>query len=207
VDVPDPRAAPLSESDLDPDPFAQFAAWLEEAASAGIELPEAMTLATASAGASPSARMVLLKGHGPEGFVFFSGYESRKGRELDENPRAALVFYWHELGRQVRIEGTVERLPREESEAYFRTRPLGSRLAALASRQSEVVSSREELDARFDEARARHADGEVPLPPAWGGFRLVPHVLELWQHRENRLHDRLRYRLEADGWVVERLEP
>jgi pyridoxamine 5'-phosphate oxidase len=207
VDVPDPRAATFFESDLAADPFEQFAAWLGDAEAAGIGLPEAMTLATATPEGEPSARMVLLKGHGPGGFVFFSGYESRKGRELEENPRAALVFYWHELGRQVRVEGTVERLPREDSEAYFRTRPLGSRLAAAASRQSDVLPSRDELDARFEELRALHAGGDVPLPESWGGFRLHPHTLEFWQHRQNRLHDRLRYRLDDDGWVVERLAP
>ncbi|HEX9415956.1 MAG TPA: pyridoxamine 5'-phosphate oxidase [Gaiellaceae bacterium] len=203
----DPRAGTLRKSDLSADPFEQFAAWLADAEAAGIELPEATTLATATRDGKPSARMVLLKEHGPEGFVFFSGYESRKGRELEENPRAALVFYWHELGRQVRVEGTVERLAREESEAYFRTRPPGSRLGAWASPQSEVVPSRETLDALYDKAAAAYGDGEVPLPESWGGYRLRAQSIELWQHRPDRLHDRLRYRLDDEVWVVERLAP
>jgi pyridoxamine 5'-phosphate oxidase len=151
--------------------------------------------------------MVLLKGVGRDGFVFFTSYRSRKGRELAENPRAALIFYWHVLGRQVRVEGEVERLSRDESEAYFRTRPLGSRLAAAASPQSEVVPDRPALDARYDEVAAGYPDGAVPLPQAWGGYRLQPSSFEFWQHRENRLHDRLRYRLDGTVWVLERLAP
>ncbi len=203
----DPRAGTLRKSDLAADPFEQFAAWLRDAEAAGIELAEAMTLATATRDGKPSARMVLLKEHGREGFVFFTGYESRKGRELAENPHAALVFYWHELGRQVRVEGTVERLPREESQAYFDTRPVGSRLAAWASPQSQPVPSREALDALYEQAVAANGKGDVPLPPAWGGFRLRPSSLEFWQHRKNRLHDRFRYRLDDVVWVVERLAP
>jgi pyridoxamine 5'-phosphate oxidase len=189
-----------------PDPFKQFAAWLREAEAAGIELAEAMTLATATRDGRPSARMVLLKQHGPEGFVFFTGYESRKGRELAENPRAALVFYWHELGRQVRVEGTVERLPPEESRSYFDTRPVGSRLAAWASPQSQPLTSREALDALYEEAVSTYGESDVPLPSHWGGFRVQPSSFEFWQHRRDRLHDRFRYRLDPD-WVVERLAP
>jgi pyridoxamine 5'-phosphate oxidase len=150
---------------------------------------------------------VLTKGFGDRGFVFYSGYESRKGCELAENPLAALCFYWHPLGRQARVEGRVERVTPEESEAYFGTRPLGSRLSATVSRQSEVVASREELEAAVEELRARYGDGVVPLPPDWGGFRLVPELFEFWQHREDRLHDRFRYRPDATGWMIERLAP
>jgi len=207
VSEPDARARPLVESDLGDDPFDQFAAWLDAARAAGVELAEAMTLATASGDGRPSARMVLLKEHGPTGFVFFTGYESRKGRDLAENPRAALVFYWHELGRQVRVEGEVERVPPAESEAYFRTRPLGSRLAAWTSLQSSVVASRNALDVRYAEFAATYGDGDVPLPPHWGGYRLRPSSIEFWQHRQSRLHDRLRYRLDGTVWVLERLAP
>jgi pyridoxamine 5'-phosphate oxidase len=197
---------PLRESDLADNPFAQFAAWFEEARAFGIDVPEAMTLATATADGRPSARMVLLKDHGPEGFVFFSGYESRKGHELAENPRAALVFYWRGLGRQVRVEGDVERLALAGSETYFRTRPLQSRYGAWASRQSEVIPDRAALEARFDAAAEQFGE-DVPLPDAWGGYRLRPVSVEFWQHRENRLHDRLRYRADGPGWLVERLSP
>jgi pyridoxamine 5'-phosphate oxidase len=207
VTAPDPRAGTLRKSDLAVDPFEQFALWLGDAETAGIGLAEAMTLATATRDGKPSARMVLLKEHGPEGFVFFTGYRSRKGRELDENPHATLVFYWHELGRQVRVEGTVERLSREESKAYFDTRPVGSRLAAWASPQSQPVPSREALDALYAEAAAAYGDGDVPLPPDWGGFRLRPSEIEFWQHHTNRLHDRFRYGLDDVVWVVERLGP
>lgn len=202
----DPAVQPLLEGDLADDPFAQFAAWFEEARAAGIDVPEAMTLATATRDGRPSARMVLLKDHGPDGFVFFTGYDSRKGRELAENPRAALVFYWRGLGRQIRVEGDVERLDRADSGAYFRTRPLESRYGAWASRQSEVIPDREALDTRYAEAAAAYGE-DVPLPETWGGFRLRPVSIELWQHRENRLHDRLRYRRAGEGWLVERLSP
>jgi pyridoxamine 5'-phosphate oxidase len=202
----DPRAATFLESDLADDPFEQFERWFTDARAARIELPEAMTLATATRDGAPSARMVLLKEHGPGGFLFFTGYASRKGMELAANPRAALLFYWHELGRQVRLEGEVERLPREGSEEYFRTRPLGSRLGAWASEQSQVIAGRDALEARYDEAAHRFGDA-VPLPPEWGGYRLRPTLVEFWQHRPSRLHDRLRYRLVDAGWVVERLAP
>jgi pyridoxamine 5'-phosphate oxidase len=193
------------EAHVDPDPLRQFARWFEEAAAAGVAMPEAMALATATPDGSPSVRMVLLKGFDERGFSFYTGYESRKGRELAENPRAALLFHWP--GRQVRIEGPVERLTAEESEAYFASRPRGSRLSAIASRQSEVVSSREELEARVAELEERFAGTEPPRPDRWGGFRLVPETYELWQHRDDRLHDRLRYRRDGSGWLVERLSP
>jgi pyridoxamine 5'-phosphate oxidase len=199
---------PLREDEVDPDPIAQFRSWFAAAAEAGIRLPEAMVLATATAAGRPSVRTVLLKEIEAGTFVFFTNYESRKGRELAENPRAALLFYWDSLGRQVRIEGTVEELPAEASDAYFRTRPLGSRLSAWASRQSEVVSSRAVLEERVAALAAEHPSGDVPRPPYWGGYRLHPDELELWQHREDRLHDRLRYRREAGGgWKLERLSP
>jgi pyridoxamine 5'-phosphate oxidase len=202
----DQRARPLSEGDVDADPIRQFDAWLEEARAAGVPLPEAMTLATADASGRPSARMLLLKSAGPEGFAFFTGYGSRKSRELEENPRGAIVVYWHALGRQVRVEGTVRRLPPEESDAYFDTRPPRSRAAAAASRQSEPIESREQLEDEAERLLAEH-DDEVPRPPHWGGYLLEPESIELWQHREDRLHDRLRYRREAGGWVIERLAP
>jgi pyridoxamine 5'-phosphate oxidase len=186
------------------DPVATFNAWFAEAREAGVEVPEAMTLATADQEGRPSARMLLLKSADERGFAFFTGYESRKGRELAENPRAALVFYWRPLGRQVRVEGMVRRLPPEESDAYWATRPARSRAAAAASRQSEVIESRKQLEAEFD---GQLALAEVPRPTHWGGYVLEPDSIELWQHREDRLHDRVRYRREAGGWVVERLSP
>jgi pyridoxamine 5'-phosphate oxidase len=202
----DERARPLLESELDPDPLRQFERWFAEARDA-VRAPEAMAVATASADGVPSLRMVLLKDFGERGFVFFTGYESRKGRDLAFNPRAALLLYWDPLGRQVRIEGPVERTSPEESEAYFHSRPRGSQLAALASNQSGVIANRDEIDRRFAELEEQLAGEDVPLPPAWGGFRVVPETYEFWQHRENRLHDRLRYRREGDAWVLERLSP
>ncbi|HEY3050720.1 MAG TPA: pyridoxamine 5'-phosphate oxidase [Gaiellaceae bacterium] len=186
------------------DPVALFNAWFAEAREAGVEVPEAMTLATADEHGRPSARMLLLKGADGRGFAFFTGYESRKGRELAENPRAALVFYWRPLGRQVRVEGTVRRLSAEESDEYWATRPVRSRAAAAASRQSEPIEGREQLEAEFE---AQLALDDVPRPPHWGGYVLEPESIELWQHREDRLHDRLRYRLEDAGWAIERLAP
>ena len=201
----DSRERPLDEAGVDPDPLRQFAAWFDEAGPAGVRAPEAMALATAATGGSPSVRMVLLKGFDERGFVFFTGYESRKGQELVENPRAALLFYWDPLGRQVRIEGPVERAPEEESDAYFRTRPRGAQISASVSPQSRVVESRAGLEALAAELEARGV--ELPRPPAWGGFRLAPETYEFWQHRANRLHDRLRYRRADGGWTIERLAP
>ena len=194
--------------DLLPDPLAQFARWLEDARAGGVELPEAMTLATADTAGRPSARMVLLKSVDEDGFRFFTNTESRKARELAENPDAALVFHWPlDPRRQVTVSGTVEPLPRDESEAYFRTRPLGSRLGAWASRQTEGVPDRDALERAFAEAQAAYGD-DPPLPPWWGGYLLRPSRLEFWQNRPNRLHDRFRYSLGSDGsWSLERLAP
>jgi pyridoxamine 5'-phosphate oxidase len=193
--------------DLDRDPLRQFQTWFGEAAEAGVEVPEAMALATATPDGRPSARMVLLKAADERGFAFHTNYESRKGEELAANPRAALLFHWRPAGRQVRVEGPVERVPAEESEAYFRTRPTGSRLAAWASPQSRPLPARAELDRLYEDAAARFPGEEVPLPPYWGGFRLVPEAYEFWQHRENRLHDRVRYERDAAGWKRLRLAP
>jgi pyridoxamine 5'-phosphate oxidase len=201
------RAAGLDRDQLDDDPVAQFGRWFGEAERADLIEPNAMTLATSSPDGRPSARIVLLKGFGPDGFVFFSNYASRKGDELAANPNAALVFWWPPLERQVRLEGSVERTTTEESEAYWASRPLGSRLAALASAQSQVLTGREELVRRVEELAARHRDGDVPLPEAWGGYRLVPDAFEFWQGQPNRLHDRFRYTRHQDGWLVERLSP
>ena len=202
----DERARPLRESDLDPDPLRQFDAWFAEARAA-VRAPEAVAVATATPEGEPSVRMVLAKGWDDKGFVFFTGYESRKGAELESNPRAALLFYWDPLGRQVRIEGPVARVSCEESERYFHSRPRGAQLAALASSQSGVIDGREELEARYA-ALEREYDGyDVLLPAAWGGFRLTPGSYEFWQHRENRLHDRLRYRRSGGRWTIERLGP
>ena len=185
-------------------PVEEFGRWLEEARAAGVTVPEAMTLATADAAGRPSGRMLLLKGVDERGFSFFTGYESRKGRELEENARAALVFYWQPLGRQVRVEGTVRKLSPEESDAYWATRPPRSRAAAAASRQSEVIESRDELEAEFE--RLLPGD-EVPRPERWGGYVLEPETIELWQHRDDRLHERYKYTRAREGWREEELAP
>jgi pyridoxamine 5'-phosphate oxidase len=198
----------LREEDLAPDPISQFRLWFDEVAQADVREPNAMTLATATPDGRPSARMVLLKGVDTRGFAFYTNYESRKGAELSANPYAALVFFWVQLERQVRVEGGVERLSAEESDAYFASRPAGSQLGAWASQQSAALPGRGPLEARYEELRARYAGQEIPRPPFWGGFRVVPEMVEFWQGRENRLHDRLRYRRESDGsWVIERLSP
>jgi pyridoxamine 5'-phosphate oxidase len=190
------------------DPIGLFREWFAAAEAAGAPLPDAMTLATAGADARPSARTVLLKGVDERGFVFFTNYESRKGRELTSNPRGALVFVWHmEPKRQVLVQGRVERVPREESEAYFATRPRGSRLAALVSNQSRPIESRKQLEDAFAEAESTYSD-DVPLPEHWGGFVLEPDTIEFWESRPNRLHERVRFSKNEDGsWGAERLAP
>jgi pyridoxamine 5'-phosphate oxidase len=200
-------ATSLREQDVDPDPFRQFDRWFAEAVRSGVRAPEAAALGTATAEGAPSVRMVLVKQTGDTGFVFFTNYGSRKGSELAANPRAALLFHWDPIGRQVRIEGPVERLSAEESAAYVRSRARASQLSALASPQSRTVADREELERRVAELVASHPGAELPVPDFWGGFRLVPERFEFWQHREDRLHDRLLYRRQRGGWRIERLAP
>ncbi|HEY2869337.1 MAG TPA: pyridoxamine 5'-phosphate oxidase [Gaiellales bacterium] len=197
---------PLRRADLDPDPLRQFAAWYSQAADA-VNAPEAVVLATATASGAPSARMVLLKGFDQRGFVFYTNYFSRKGQEIAQNPRAALLFHWSPLGRQVRVEGAVHRIDAAESDAYFKTRPAGSRLSAAASPQSRPVASREVLETAVAELAAAHPEGAVPRPDEWGGLRLVAARFEFWQHGDDRLHDRFTYRREGETWIVERLGP
>jgi pyridoxamine 5'-phosphate oxidase len=199
---------PLRADDLDPDPTRQFAAWFRQAAEAGVGAPEAAALATASAGGVPSVRMVLIKHYDERGFVFYSNYESSKGEDLEANPHAALLFYWELLGRQVRIQGGARRTTLEESAAYVRSRPRGSQLSALASPQSRPIESREVLEQRVAELAVQHEGAELPLPDGWGGYRITPESFEFWQHRADRLHDRLRYARGEDGrWRVHRLAP
>ncbi|MFN8482894.1 MAG: pyridoxamine 5'-phosphate oxidase [Anaerolineae bacterium] len=200
--------ADLDAADLAADPIAQFRAWFAAAQADGVADAHAMTLATATADRLPSARIVLLNGVDEGGFVFYTNYESCKGRELAANPRAALVFYWPHAHRQVRVVGGVSQLRREESERYFATRPRGSQLGAWASRQSEVIAGRAALDERLAELEEAYRGRDVPCPPFWGGYRVAPEEMEFWQSRANRLHDRFRYRRTADGgWRVERLSP
>jgi pyridoxamine 5'-phosphate oxidase len=205
--MPEP-SSPLRETAVDPDPLRQFAVWFDAAGRAGEPAPEAAAVATATPDAAPSVRMVLVKQFDERGFVFFTNYESRKAAELTANPRAALLFHWQTLGRQVRLEGPVERVSAEETAAYVRSRPRPSQLSALASPQSQVVASREELERRVAELSGRYDGIELPAPANWGGFRLAPVVFEFWQHRADRLHDRLRYVPSAGGgWRIERLAP
>jgi pyridoxamine 5'-phosphate oxidase len=199
---------PLREQDVDPDPLRQFTRWFGLAAQSGLAQPEAAVVATATPDGAPSARYVLLKRFDEHGFVFFSNYESRKGRELHDNPRAALLFYWEPLARQVRIEGPVERVSAEETAAYVHSRPRRSQLSALASPQSQVIAGREWLERRVAEIAERYGTGELPLPETWGGLRVRPVSYEFWQLRDDRLHDRIRYLPEHDaGWRLERLAP
>ncbi len=198
----------LNENDLDGDPFRQFDTWFRNAVDAGIELADVMTVATASREGVPSARMVVLRGVDERGFVFYTDYRSAKSRDLEENPRAALVFYWRELGRQVRIAGAVQKVSAEESARYFHSRPLESRLAALASSQSEVIPDRRFLEEQYEKLKLDYPSGDVPHPDNWGGYRVSPDEFEFWQGRELRLHDRIRYRRDGDdAWVTERLSP
>jgi pyridoxamine 5'-phosphate oxidase len=204
----DYERAGLDEQGAAADPMAQFQLWLDEARAVDPEDFTSMTLATADREGRPSARIVLLKGYDERGFVFYTNHGSRKARELTENPRAALVFYWPPFDRQVRVEGTIERASRAESEAYFHSRPRRSQISAWASRQSAAMGSREELERKVVELEERFAGGEVPLPEFWGGYRLRPEAVEFWQGRRDRLHDRLVYRRQADGgWSLERLAP
>ena len=198
----------LRRSDLDPDPIKQFSNWFTAAIEAGIRDVNAMSLATAGPDAKPTVRIVLLKGFDQNGFVFFTNYESEKGKQLAANPYAAMAFYWIELDRQIRIGGEVEKTSREESQIYFHSRPIGSQLGAWASRQSDVIDGRRVLDARMSEITERFANKAIPVPPHWGGYRLKPDVFEFWQGRPNRLHDRFRYTRQANGsWLIERLAP
>lgn len=198
---------PLDESHSDPDPFRQFSLWFEQVKPLEGD-PTAMALATATRDGRPSVRTVLLKAVDARGFVFFTNYDSRKAREIAETGRASLLFFWRSVDRQVRINGIVEKVTADESDAYFATRPLDSRLSVYASRQSEVLDSRATLDSRFDTARQAYSDGNVPRPDWWGGYRVVPDEVEFWQGRESRLHDRLQYRRQPDGaWIRERLAP
>jgi pyridoxamine 5'-phosphate oxidase len=201
-------ARPLHESDLDPDPFVQFTRWYDDALGHGQLQPDAMIVASSTPDACPSVRMVLLRGVDDRGFCFYTNFESRKGRELDANPHAAIAFHWPEVLRQVRATGAVERVSDAEADAYWFARPRASRVSAWASAQSDVVAIRAELETRVREVEARFADGDVPRPPGWGGYRVVPDDLEFWQHRDDRLHDRLRYSRRDDGaWRVDRLQP
>lgn len=198
----------LLETDTHPDPFIQFQTWFDTAVTAKLPEPNAMTIATATPDGIPSARIVLLKAVDPRGFVFFTNYNSHKAQDLAANPQAALVFLWTEMERQVRIQGTVEKISSAESDAYYYSRPAGSRLGAWASEQSQVIPGRSVLEDRLASLKAQHPEGDIARPDHWGGFRVIPTVIEFWQGRSSRLHDRLRYRLnKATGWTIDRLSP
>ncbi|WP_341527506.1 pyridoxamine 5'-phosphate oxidase [Nostoc sp. UHCC 0302] len=198
----------LSKTEIDPNPFIQFKKWFDQALAAQLPEPNAMTIATATPDGKPSARMVLLKDFDQRGFVFFTNYNSHKGQELAKNPHAALVFWWAELERQVRISGTVEKVSENESDGYFDSRPANSRLGAWVSNQSEVIASRELLEQRLQEFQSKYENQEIPRPPHWGGLRVIPTQIEFWQGRSSRLHDRLLYtRLDDSSWKIERLSP
>jgi pyridoxamine 5'-phosphate oxidase len=201
------RNLPLDRDQLDDDPIIQFTRWMSEAEESGIEEANAFVVATADRNGRPSARTVLLKGAGPDGFDFYTNYQSRKAAEIEGNPTAAAVFLWVPIRRQVRIEGTVSRVDPALSDAYFASRPPESRLASAASPQSRVVANREELEAALEDIRSRYPDGDVPRPANWGGYRIVPHTYEFWQGREARFHDRFLYSRDGDRWQIERLAP
>jgi pyridoxamine 5'-phosphate oxidase len=197
----------LSENSIDKNPFNQFSSWYNLALESNFIRPDAMTLATSSIHGMPSARIVLLKGFDENGFIFYTNFLSRKGKELTENPFASLVFYWDKIDKQVRIEGAVKKVSLKESEEYFRSRPPGSQLGALVSAQSSVLGSREEMESAYLELAKKYEGKEIPLPDNWGGFILKPNSFEFWQSRENRLHDRIRYSRTVSGWKIERLAP
>ncbi len=197
----------LDESTVEVNPFQQFSKWMEEALKSDLLDPTGMALGTANKDGIPAVRMVLLKGFNENGFVFFTNYESHKGSDLINNPNASILFFWKELERQIRITGTIEKISRQESEEYFHTRPLESQLSAWASRQSSPISSRKFLENEFEELKLKYEHKQIPLPPFWGGFRLIPNYFEFWQGRENRLHDRISYRIKNDFWEIVRLSP
>lgn len=201
------KNAALDENSVDPDPVFQFSSWFRDAIDSGISEPEAMFLASAGKNGIPSGRMVLLKGFGPGGFVFFTNYYSRKGREIEENPYAAIVFHWKEIERQVRITGKVEKTSDAESDEYFASRPPDSRIAATVSAQSAVIPGRKYLEEKFGEMKGRVEGKKPERPDHWGGFRIVPDTFEFWQSRPHRLHDRIQYRLSDRNWIIERLAP
>ncbi len=206
-DYPFDKSNNLMEKDILPDPMRQFEKWFSDALQLDETEANAMFLATCTKDGKPSVRTVLLKDYSESGFVFFTNYSSRKGLELQENPNASILFFWKELGRQIRIEGTIEKISKEESEIYFHSRPFNSQIAALSSAQSKVIENREVLDNKFNELKEKHKDGIVPLPDTWGGFRLIPVQIEFWQGRQNRLHDRILFTNENSVWKFQRLSP